>query len=579
MKKMPPLNNSAVAQLLREVAAAYEILGKNFFEIRAYQQAAEAIEHASVSVYDLWQQGNLQKIPGVGGNIAQHLDQLFRQGYSDHFEEIKAQMPPGMFVLLPLPGIGPKTAFRLAQELKIRSFSDLEKACREHRIAALPGFGLKSESKILQSLHDFSPAQNKRLLLPQADYIAGKFKKYLQQFPFVERVEALGSLRRMAATIGDIDLAVQSPEAEKTITAFINFPAEKQIINQGEVKAALRLGEGVRVDLRVERRERFGSLLQYFTGSKSHNIHLRELALKKGLSLSEYGIREKNGTLHLFAREEDFYAFLGLPWIPPELREDNGEIEAALAQQLPQLVQLQDIRGDLHVHCNFDLEESHDRGQASIEEIAKAAQKKGYHYIAVGNHSPSLSGHDEKDKRRLLEAKRRAIDKVQQNFPRLKLLHMVEVDILANGELALSNNNLKLLDLAIAGVHSSLQQDRKQMTQRILRALRNPYIHGLAHPSGRLLNKRPPYEVDWEKVFRLCREEGKFLEINAFYTRLDLPDLLIREAIRAGVKLAINTDAHQLEQLDLMVYGVAMARRGWAEVKDIVNCAEKWPAL
>jgi len=572
-------SNKEVAQILREVAAAYEVKGNSYFQARAYHAAAEVIEQAGTLIKDLWEQGKLQELPGIGGNISQHLDELFRTGKVKHFTQVKKGLPPGMFPLLQIPGLGPKSAYKLAKALNVKSVNDLKKACQQNRVARLEGFGKTSQEKILHSLKSFLTKTPARMLLPVADYTAQKIISFLAPLPSIIRVDPLGSLRRMASTIGDIDLAVASSNPAQIIDKFLKFPDTQEIINQGKVEASLRLSNGTRVDLRVQDAAGYGALLQHYTGSKRHNIHLRELARTKNLSLSEYGIRKggKRGRLIKFATEEEFYSYLGLDWIPPELREDTGEIEAAQEKKLPQLVKTSDIKGDLHVHCNFDLEESHDAGQSSIEEIAQKGIELGYHYIAIGNHSPSVSRHNQDQIRHLILAKQKEINRVQKKFPQIKLLNMIEVDVLANKTLALDDNNLKLLDIAIAGVHSSLNQPKEQMTERVLAALNNPYIHGLAHPTGRLLNQRKGYELNWDKVFTACIKGDKFLEINSFYNRLDLPDMLIKQAIKAGVKLAINTDAHEINSLNLIKYGVATARRGWAEKKNIINTKNTFP--
>ncbi|MBU0708289.1 DNA polymerase/3'-5' exonuclease PolX [Patescibacteria group bacterium] len=571
--------NREVARLLLEVAAAYEVKGDSFFQARSYDTAADSVEQAPVLVKDLWEQDRLQSLPGIGGSIAQHLDELFRTGKVKHFNWVKKGLPKGMFQFLNVPGVGPKNAYKLAKELGLETIADLQEACLTGKVAKLEGFGDLSQEKVLRGIEQMLRQGSQRIFLPVADGIAQRIVQRLREIPQVKRVDTLGSLRRMVTTIGDIDLAVQSDEPVAIIDIFTSLPEVKEILNKGKVKASVRLNDGAQVDLRVQQDKSYGALLQYFTGSKSHNIRLRELALNKKLSLSEYGIKKggPRGELVEFASEEEFYHYLNLPWIPPEIREDAGEIEAALDNKLPQLVESSDIKGDLHVHCDFNLEQSHDRGLMAMPEIVKRGVELGYKYIAIGNHSPSVSKHTQTDMRKLLLKRQAEIERVQGNFPQIKLLSMVEVDILADDNLALNNENLKLLDVAIAAVHSSFQMSRDRMTQRVIKALKNPYVHGLAHPTGRLINEREGYELDWERIFSVCRENDKFLEVNSFCKRLDLPDLLVREAVRAGVKLAINTDAHSFEHLDSMKYGVAVARRGWAEKKDVVNTLNSFP--
>jgi len=583
MKKKKNWTNQEIAELLKAVAAAYEVKGESKFKTMAYDRAATSIEHLTAEIKDVWDEGKIDQIPGVGGSIAQHLQELFEKGESLHFKRVMKGLPPAMFELLKLAGIGPKTAFKLCQHLKIwkkkNVFKRVKTAAQKGKIRVIPGFGEESEQNILRAIEkfDLKKKEKARMLLPFAYQLALKIIEYLKKSPDVLGVEPLGSLRRKCATVGDIDLAVKTRKPSQVVDYFLRYPLIKQILGRGSKKASVILKNEVQVDLRTQDPGRWGSMLQYFTGSKHHNIHLRELALKKNLSLSEYGVKDlAKKRLIRTATEKEFYRLLGLPLIPPEIREDQGEIEAALARKLPRLVILEDIKGDLHMHSNFNVEPSHDLGEDSFETMVKKASELGYEYIGFSEHNPSLSQHSPSQILSILSRKRDEIEKI--NFTSIKnlnirVLNALEIDIRPNGQLAIPLKALDLLDYAIAAVHTSFQQSRKKMTQRILTGLQHPRVKILAHPTGRKLNLREGYEVDWEKIFAFCRQNDKILEINAFPDRLDLPDFLVREAIKAGVKLIINTDSHQVDHLDLMTYGIAVARRGWATKRNIVNTA------
>ncbi|MGB9911129.1 MAG: DNA polymerase/3'-5' exonuclease PolX [Microgenomates group bacterium] len=589
------MNNQEIAKLLRSVAAAYEVKGGNKFKVMAYDRAATAVEHATSELKDLWDDGKLDEVPGIGKSIASHLDELFRTGRVKHFENLMKNLPPAMFELLELPGLGAKRAYKLCQELGIweakGAIDKLEKAGKEGKIALIETFGETSQKNILEAIAAFKKGEIKenRMNLPYAWEMTKEILSYLEKNSAVLRADPLGSLRRKTATVGDIDIAVATNQPEKVISYFLKFPKIRKIIEKGPSGTSVVLTNGRQVDLRVQRPTAYGAMLQYFTGSKQHNIHLRELALKMGLSLSEYGIKvvkklagqklkmknyNSKMKIYEFANEEEFYQALGLPWIPPELREDTGEIEAAQKGKLPNLVTLKDIKGDLHTHSNFPIEESHDPGQDTIEKMIVSAENLGYEYLGFAEHNPSQSQHTEKQIIELIKRKKDYIDKI--NYSRVnkllkKVFNGLEIDIKPNGELALPDKAFSYLDYAIASVHSNFRMPRKKMTKRILRALAHPKVKILGHPTGRKIGKREGYELDWEKIFAFCLKYDKWLEINAWPDRLDLPDSLVREAVKNGVKMIINTDSHAFDHLYLMEYGVAVARRGWAEKKDIVN--------
>lgn len=580
------LNNRQIAHLLKSIAAAYIVKGENRFKITAYQRAATAIEHATLEIKDLWDDQKLTEIPGIGAGIASHLDELFRTGKVRHFEQILKGLPEAMFEFIKIPGVGAKVAYKLCQKLNIKkaegALEKLKEAALEGKIRVIEGFGEKSEKEILRGLVEFG-RRTKRLLLPFASIIAQDVLSYLKKCPAVKRVDPLGSLRRKCATIGDIDIAVASNKPSKVIDWFVKYPKKTRVVEAGRAKARLVLAKEYQVDLMVESPESYGSLLQHFTGSKHHNIHLREIAQDKGMSLSEHGIKRmmKNGKwkMEKYSNEEGFYKALRMDWIPPELREDQGEIEAAIKHQLPKLIELSDIKGDLHIHSDFDIETSHDLGANSMEQIVQKAEELNYQYIAFSEHNPSTSRHNDKQIISLLKRKKEKIEKLNYSCEKLSnkkqkkvfIFNSLEIDIKPSGERAVSNEALKHLDFAIVAVHSSFRMDRKRMTKRILRALDHPKVKILAHPIGRKLNEREGYELDWDQILSFCKQKNKILEINAFPDRLDLPDTLVREVIREGIKLVINTDAHRIEHLDLMRYGVAVAKRGWATKDDIIN--------
>ena len=562
-------SNKEIAKLLRSISAAYSVRGDDYFKIIAYDKAADSIEHATSELKDLWEDGKLDTVPGLGKSIQSHLDELFRTGKVKHFEQVKKGLPQGMFELLGISGMGPKSAYKLAKSLKIKKIKDLEIAARSGKIRILPGFGLKSEQDILVSIAQFK-GKSSRHLLPLAFSTAKRVLDYLRSLDVCERVEPLGSLRRMVATVGDIDIAVASKNAKKVISHFTKFREIGRVLEAGPRTSSIILKNGIQIDLMVQPPEAYGSLLQHFTGSKNHNISLREVAMKKHLSLSEYGIKVK-GKLKKFRTEEEFYKFLGLDWIEPELREDAGEIEAAQKHTLPKLVKLEDIRGDTHLHSDFPIEPSHDLGANSFEEIILKAKTLKYEYIGFSDHSPGHSTHTKEQIVSLIKKRTDKIEKLKSKHKEINLLNLLEIDILANGLLSVPEEGLKLLDGSIAGIHSSHKQDRKTLTKRLLTACQSQYVQIIAHPTGRLLGERESYEVDWPVIFEACLKNKKILEVNAWPTRLDLPDVLVREVIKKGVKLVINTDSHEIGQMDNMLFGVAVARRGWATEHDIVN--------
>jgi len=572
--------NKEVADILREVSAALLLTGANQFRVLAYDRAAESIEHLTSEVKDYWDDGKLNQIPGVGASISQHLDELFKTGKVRHFEMLLGKLPPSIFPLLSIPGFGPKKAYKLVKELKLtkreNAVDELEKAAKEGKIASIEGFGAKSEKEITDRIGDFKGGkiQFVRMNLPYASKLADKILAYLRMSPDCVRAEPLGSLRRKASTIGDIDVAVATDKPASVLDYFVKFKGTERIIEKGTETASIVVAGGRQIDLMCSLPEGFGSLLQHFTGSKEHNIRLRELALKQKLSLSEHGIKNMDtGKTKLYSNEEAFYKSLGLLWIPPEIRENRGEIELAKQNTLPKLIQLSDIKGDIHMHCNYNLEPSHDLGVSSVKDLLARAGELKYEYIGISDHNPSVTNHTQKQIVAIMKKRKEYIE--QQIYStksvRVQIFIMLEIDILTDGKIALPEEGFDYIDAALVSLHSSFDQDRASMTKRVLTALAHPKAKIFAHPTGRLLGKREGVELDWEKIFAFCKEHKKAVEINSWPERLDLPDTLVRQAIGQGVKLVIDTDSHAVGQMENMRYGVDVARRGWAQKGDILN--------
>lgn len=589
------MTNVEIAELLRDVAAAYQLKDekKNKFKIVAYQRAADGVEHLSSEIKDVWDEGKLADIPGVGPSLAGHLDELFRTGKSGHFNELFEGLPMSIFKLMEIPGIGVKTAYKLVKAFDISDkspFEDLEKIAKEGKIATLEGFGEDSQAAILRSIGTVRK-RVKRHLLPYAYQIANEISEWMSKHKDVLQVEPLGSLRRRASTIGDLDIAVSTNNPLGALDHFVNFPRKTRIIEKGDRSSSIILPGNIQVDCMVQPPEAFGSLLQHFTGSKHHNIALREYALKKGLSLSEYGIRinpktkdpktrlkpfEDTEKLKQFSTEKDFYNYLGLDWIPPELREDLGEIEAAKEHSLPNLIELSDVKGDLQMHSDFDIETSHDIGESSMEELVEKAEELGYEYIAMTEHNPSQKGHNDKSIIDILRRKREKVEKLNEKLKDSsgsvkRVFNSLEIDILPNGNLPVSERGLAELDFALVSIHSSFDLEKEKMTKRVLSALSQPNVKIFAHPTGRKLNERESVELDWEKIFDFCLENDKWIEINADPARLDFPDFLVREGVKKGIKFTFGTDAHHKLGMENMPWAVSVARRGWLTKSDVIN--------
>jgi len=575
------VTNSEIAKLLRNVAASYSIKDeKKFrFQIIAYQKAADAIENSSSELADLIKENKLDTLSGIGPSIKSHLEELIAKGQVKHFDELFRSIPSAVFPLLDITSFGPKKAYKLVTAFKLSNpasvIYELEKIAKSGKIADLDGFGEKSQQDIIQALREYGLGKTKsvRMVLPYANELAEKIISYLHKSKSVLKAYPLGSLRRRLSTIGDIDIAVATRDTEAVFEHFTAYPGKERVIERGDRSSSILVSSGRQIDLMVAPPEGFGALLQHFTGSKAHNVHLREYALSKNLSLSEYGIRKKgegNDKAKLYETEEKFYEALGLTWIPPEIREDTGEIELAITHDLPALLELKDIRGDFHLHSSYPIEPSHDMGQSSMEVMIKKAKELNYSYLGFSEHNPTISRHNSEQSYKILGQRKRVIKKLMNKLD-VRIFSLLEIDILPDGSLAVDDKSLELLDGAIVSIHSNFDMQRSTITQRVIKGLSHPKAKILAHPTGRLLNQRQGYDLEWDKVFDFCKTNNKALEINAWPLRLDLPDQLVRQAVKSGVMLVIDTDSHDVSQMTMMEYGVSVARRGWARGNDILN--------
>jgi DNA polymerase (family 10) len=544
------MTNKQIANFLYEIADMLDLKGDDSFRINAYKQAGRAIEYFGMDVEDLFLEKGIKgllEIPGVGESIAQKIAEYIQFGKCKYYDDLKKDIAVVELQMMKIPQIGPKIARRLFQELNIKSLEDLEKKAKAGEIRKLKGFGVKVEENILKNLQRLKKTE-KRMLLSFAEKLAQQVIDYLKTCPQALKIYPVGSLRRMKETIGDIDIIVSSSNPQAVIDFFCNFPAKKEVIAKGDTKASiLHKIEDTRIDLEVLEEENFGSLLQHLTGSKDHNIQLRTYAKKLGLSLSEYGILDtETQKRETFKDEASFYKRLGLDYIPPELREARGEIEAARKHSLPSLVEINDIKGDLHLHSRWS------EGILTVEELAELAFLKGYLYIGICDHTSGLGiakGVDHK----IIEKQIKEIDSVNEKFKnKIRILKGVEVNIRADGSLDLPDFSLAKLDFAIASVHWAFRQDEATMTQRIIKAMKNPYVKILGHPSGRLIFKREAYNVDWGKIFRAARQYNVAMEINSQPERLDLNDGLILEARKYNLLFVVNTDNHNKDDLEEM---------------------------
>ncbi len=560
------MRNGEISRALETIATLMEIKGEDYYRVLAYQRAAESVAALGRPVREV---EDVRELPHVGGTTAEVIGDLAEDRTPRILSDLLEEIPPGLVEMTRLPGVGPRTAGRLWQEFDVESVEELAEL-EEGRIAALKGFGKKSEERILRAAKTYN-AQERRMLLDEATALAEHMLNFVCSHPSTARAEAAGSLRRQKETIGDLDIVAASTDQRALADAFAEAPFVDEVLAHGPTKVFITCS-GVEVDLRIVEPEAFGSLLHHFTGGQAHNITLRERAVKMGINISEYGLaKEGTGDYKPVATEEELYGRLGLSYIPPELREDTGEIEAAERDELPNIIEVSDVRGDLHVHTNWS------DGRGTIESMAEAAIQLGYEYLAFCDHSQSLrvaNGLSPERLKKKIEAVREANDK----YGEIQLLCGSEVDILKDGSLDYEDGLLAELDFVVASVHTSFRVGEKAMTERIVRAMNNPSVRTIGHPTGRLLNRRDPYEVDVSRLIKEAAATNTALELNSYVDRLDLSVPYLREAINAGVRITIDTDAHDETALSFAKFGVSQARRAWVEKESVINCLP-WSAF
>lgn len=557
------MKNQEIAEVFYQIADLLEIKGELPFKIRAYRRAAQRIETLEMDIEDVYRQGKLMDIPGIGEGIAKKIKELIETGKLEYLERLKKEIPEELIKLMEIPGVGPKKALVLYKKLGITTVDQLREACEKGRLRSLEGFGELTERNILRGIEMLERSKG-RFLINVAYENGIRIVDYLKKNRDVLNISIAGSLRRMKETIGDIDILVSSLNPDSIMDDFVKYPDVKEILVKGSKKTSVILRDGIQVDVRVVKPESFGAALQYFTGSKEHNIQIRNIAVKMGLKINEYGVFKKETEEYIAGRtEEEVYKTIGLDYIEPELRENRGEIELAQQRKLPKIVRYEEVKGDFHIHSTWS------DGTASIEEIARKAQEMGYEFVGIADHSASLKVAYGLSEEKVLK-KIQEIRKLQERFD-VRIFAGTECDIKPDGSLDYSNKILKELDFAYAAIHSRFKMNEKEMTERIVKAMENEYINILAHPTARMIGKRDPINVDLEKIFEVARETNTFMEINAFPDRLDLNDVHAKMAKERGVKLAIGTDSHSLDHMRFLKFGTAMARRGWLEKKDILN--------
>ena len=556
------ITNAEIAKIFNTYADMLEIKGENPFKVRAYRNAARTIENIGKPLEELVKEGyDLTKLPGIGTDLSQYIKEIVETGRFSKLEEIKEEIPPTLIEMLSIEGLGPKRIKLLYEKLGIQSMEDLRRAAESGEILKLPGFGPTLVQKILKGIRLAKKAGHRFKWSEAKEYVEDLLA-YLRQIPLTH-LEAAGSFRRKKETVGDLDILATAQDFSEVIRHFIKYPKIKEVVSAGSTRSTVILNNDLQVDLRTVEDESYGSALHYFTGSKAHNIEVRKLAIELGLKVNEYGVFR--GEERIAGRtEEEVYKAVGLCYIEPELRENRGEIEACKAGRLPKLVTLEDIRGDLHMHTRYS------DGKNSIEEMAAAAKELGYEYIAITDHSRRLSIAKGLDEKRVLE-EFEEIDRINEKFEGLTLLKGMEVDILEDGSLDMSDEVLKRMDVVLIAIHYKFNLSKERQTARILKAFENPYVNILAHPTGRMIGLREPMALDMHKILQEAKDRGIAMEINAQPERLDLNDIYAKMAKEMGVKMAVNTDAHNVFSLRYMEYGINQARRGWCEKEDILN--------
>jgi len=556
------MKNREIADLFEKMADILEFKGENPFKIRAYRKASRIVGDLTKDIAEIRERGELKNVPGIGEGLADKIVEYLQTGKVSKFEEARKGVSDELMAIMDIPGMGPKTLSMLHKEKKISSLAELEKAVEEGSLIGLPGIAEKKVENIKRGIQLLSQSKG-RMNLGVAFPVAKRIVETLREKAGSRKIEWAGSLRRMRENIGDIDILATGRDRDKIVYEFTHLPEIKEVLASGETKSSVIVEGGLQIDLRVVEEKSYGAALQYFTGSKGHNIHLRGIAKARGIKINEYGVFK--GEKAIGGKEErDVYEALGMKWIEPELREDRGEIEASQGGHLPQLVQESHVKGDLHVHSKWS------DGTSSIEEIARAAQKRGYRYVAICDHTQSLRiAHGLDESRRLKQIEE--IDRLNDRLEGFRILKGAEVDITMDGKLDLPDRVLERLDLVLVSIHSGFKQEKGKMTQRIIQALESPFVHILAHPTGRLLGEREPYEVEMEEVMKAAKRHGKAMEVNAYFERLDLDDVRCRRAKEIGIPLAIGTDTHHLDQMWMMSLGVSVARRGWLEPSNLLN--------
>ena len=563
------MNNQALADTFTLIANLLEIKGEVIYVTLAYRKAAENLVSLGRDVSEFWKEGKLREIPGVGKAIAEKIDELLSTGQLQFLENLKQEVPPGLAEWLQVPGLGPKKVALIWKELGITTILDLATAAQSGQLRSLPGMGEKSEALIVAGLASLA-RRSGRIPLGRAFPLAQQIIARLKQISGVVDASPAGSLRRMRSTVGDLDILVAASESTVVMESFTSLPGIVRVLGRGETKASIEFADGLRAQLWVHPPERFGTALQYATGSKDHNVQLRQVALDKGLSLSEHALTKLDGSGEILcASEAAVYQALGLPWIPPELREDRGELQAAKSGKLPALIEVSDIHADLQTHSTWS------DGKLSMLELARAAARRGIQVIAFTDHSVSLGVTGGLSMERHAE-QQREIEAAQRELgDSIRILHASEVEIKADGSLNYPDEFLASLDLVLASLHTSLRQPREKVTQRLINAIRNPHVDIIGHPTGRLIPDREGADLDMDAVLSAAAESGVALEINASPYRLDLEDIYARRACQLGIPISINTDAHSEADLDMLPFGVAIARRAWLTPKDVINA---WPA-
>ncbi len=567
MRNCPIMKNQELVKIFYEIATFLEIEGVAFKPF-AYQRVAKSLENLKEDVEQIYLskgKDGLEEIEGVGKNIALQIEEYLKTGKMVGHQELRKKLPMKIDELMRVEGLGPKKIKALYEKLNIKNLKDLERAVKKHQIKELPGFGETTEKNIAQGI-EFLKTSKGRSLLQEILPVAREVLKKLEALPIVQKASIAGSLRRKKETIGDVDFLVVSKDPKKVMEFFVNLPGVKKIWGQGPTKSSVHMAGGFDMDLRVVPAKSWGSALQYFTGSQAHNIATRKLAIAKGLKLSEWGIFKGEKQV-AGVSEEEVYKMLDMPYVEPELREDIGEIQSALDGKLPTLIELKDIKGDLHCHSDWN------GGAQSIEQMAKTAMEMGYEYIGISDHSKTLKIENGLNEKQLLE-QNQYIKNLNSKFEiknsKFRILHGVEADILKDGSIDIKDEVLAQLDYVIASVHLNTKMEKPEMMRRIEKAMKNPNVDIIAHPTGRIVNQREEYQVDIDQLLKMAKETGTILEINSS-ARMDLRDLYIRRAKNEGVKMIINTDSHRKDQMQLMEYGVSQARRGWAEKGDIIN--------